>query len=563
MTPANPRTLLSALSCCRALLLALPLSAGAAAEGAATWPSAAASDPRTLGWMEGFPPPPEKQIGQPDSNYFSFPKLRWTVCHLRELLPTEQVSRGLGAPVPLQYDLDETTIDALTFTPLGGGDEMTWKESLAANYTDGVLILHQGKIVYERYFGCLDEAGKHGAMSMTKSITGLLAEILVAEGKLDDAALVATLIPELTGSAFGNATVRQVMDMTTGLAYSEDYSDPNADIWKYSAAASPLPKPSGYDGPDGYFEYLQTVQPEGTHGETFHYKTINTDTLGWVISRVSGQEVTELLSEKIWSRMGAEQDGYMTVDGKGTPFAGGGLSAGLRDLGRIGQLMLNEGEINGQRLFPSQVIANIRAGGSKEAFAKAGYKALEGGSYRGMWWVFHNEHGAYAARGVHGQTIYVDPTADMVIVRLASFPTAKNAKIDPTSLPAYQAVAEYLMNGEQPETLAGQWRVESIRGAKDFDKSVTEVAFLDGGRVAMTVGCNRLMTQADVSGRALSFGQTIATKMACEPTLAAAEDQFIANLEATRSFEMLDERSVLVFVSAEGESLISLSKMAD
>jgi heat shock protein HslJ len=305
------------------------------------------------------------------------------------------------------------------------------------------------------------------------------------------------------------------------------------------------------------------VQPEGVHGDAFHYKTINTDALGWVISRVSGREVTELLSEKIWSRMGAEQDGYMTVDGKGTPFAGGGLSAGLRDLGRIGQLMLNEGEINGQRLFPSQVIANIRAGGSKAAFAKAGYKSLEGGSYRSMWWVFHNEHGAYAARGVHGQTIYVDPTADMVIVRLASFPTAKNARIDPTSLPAYQAVAEYLVNGEQPETPAGKWRVESIRGAKDFDKSVTEVAFLDGGRVAMTVGCNRLMAQADVSGRALSFGQMIATKMACEPMLAAAEDQFLASLQATRSFKVLNDGAALVFVSAEGGSLVRLSKLTD
>jgi CubicO group peptidase (beta-lactamase class C family) len=119
----------------------------------------------------------------------------------------------------------------------------------------------------------------------------------------------------------------------------------------------------------------------------------------------------------------------------------------LRDLGRIGQLMLNEGEINGHRLFPSQVVANIRAGGSKEAFAKAGYKALEGGSYRGMWWLFHNEHGADAARGVHGQTIYVDPTADMVLVRFASYPQPKNALIDPTSLPAYQAVADYLTGG--------------------------------------------------------------------------------------------------------------------
>lgn len=407
--------------------------------------SAAQSDPRVLGWMEGFPPPTSKLIMQPDSNYFSFPKLRWTVCHFRELLPTEQVSRGIGAPVPLTYDLAEAAIDALTFKPMGSDEEMTWKASLSANYTDGMLIIHRGKIVYERYFGCLDETGKHGAMSMTKSLTGLLAEILVAEGELDDTARVSSIIPELADSAFGNATVRQVMDMTTGLAYSEDYSDPGADIWIYSAAASPLPKPEGYDGPDGYFEYLQTVRPEGAHGDAFHYKTINTDTLGWIISRVSGMEVTELLSKRIWSRIGAEQDAYMTVDGKGTPFAGGGLSAGLRDLGRIGLLMLNEGEINGKRLFPSEVVASIRKGGSKEAFAKAGYTTLGGGSYRGMWWVFHNDHGAFAARGVYGQTIYIDPRADMVLVRFASFPTAKNAAIDPTSLPAYQAVAKYLL----------------------------------------------------------------------------------------------------------------------
>ena len=442
-----PSSTLRLISAVATLTIALGASTGVTAQTAAPL-NAEESDPNLLGWMQGFPPPPDKLIMQPDSNYFSFPKLRWTVCHIRELLPTEEVSRGLGAPVPLEYDLDEAAIDEIAFRPIGSEEEMTWKESLSANYTDGILILHKGKIIYERYLGCLEETGKHGAMSMTKSLTGLLAEILVAEGKLDDSALVSSIIPELEKSAFGNATVRQVMDMTTGLSYSEDYSNPDADIWKYSAAASPLPKPKGYMGPDGYFEYLQTVQPEGVHGDAFHYKTINTDTLGWIVSRVSGMEITELLSERIWSRMGAEQDAYMTVDGKGTPFAGGGLSAGLRDLGRIGLLMLNEGEINGERLFPSQVVAGIRSGGSKEAFAKAGYKTLEGGSYRGMWWLFHNDHGAFAARGVHGQTIYIDPTADMVIVRLASFPTAKNAKIDPTSLPAYQAVAEYLLSRE-------------------------------------------------------------------------------------------------------------------
>jgi CubicO group peptidase (beta-lactamase class C family) len=425
-------------------LLAMFVGPGHVAAQASGPLSAEDSDPRKLGWMTGFPPPPEKLIMQPESDYFSFPKLRWTVCHIRELLPTKQVNRGTGSPVPLMYAIDDN-IDDVRFTPSGSDEQMTWRQSLSANYTDGMLIIHKGRVVYERYFGCLDETGQHAAMSMTKSLTGLLAEILVAEGKLDDTAKVSSIVPELSSSAFANATVRQVMDMTTALDYSEDYTDPKADIWTYSAAASPLPKPGGYEGPNGYFEYLQTVAQDGVHGKAFGYRTINTDALGWIVSRVSGRNLAELLSERIWSRMGAEQDGYMTVDSKGTPFAGGGLSAGLRDLGRIGLLMLNGGEINGQRLFQQDVVDNIRAGGDKKAFAKAGYKTLEGGSYRSMWWIFHNKHGAFAARGVHGQTIYVDPTAEMVIVRFSSFPTAKNAKIDPTSLPAYQAVAEYLM----------------------------------------------------------------------------------------------------------------------
>lgn len=406
--------------------------------------SAEESDPVKLGWMKGFPPAPDRLVSQPESDFFSFPKLRWTVCHIRELMPTKRVSRGLQPPMPLQTALDDG-IDAVTFTPLGGTKRMSWKESLSMNYTDGILILHRGTIVYEKYFGALNEAGVHAAMSMTKSLTGLLAEILVTEGTLDETATVGSIVPELQESAFGNATVRMVMDMTTALSYSEDYSDPQADIWIYSRAASPLPKPEDYDGPNGYYEYLQTVKQSGPHGEAFGYKTINSDTLGWILSRVTGKDITTILSERIWSKMGAEQDAYMTIDAKGTPFAGGGLSAGLRDMGKIGLLMLNAGEINGERLFPADVVKNIRLGGNKEAFAKAGYSTLPGGSYRSMWWVFHNSNEVFAARGVHGQTIYVDPTAEMVIVRFASFPTASNSKIDPTSLPAYQAVADYLM----------------------------------------------------------------------------------------------------------------------
>ena len=167
--------------------------------------------------------------------------------------------------------------------------------------------------------------------------------------------------------------------------------------------------------------------------------------LGWIISRVSGKSVTELASDRLWRRMGVEQDAYQTVDAWGVPFAGGGITAGLRDLGRLGQLMLNEGQINGTRLFPAEVVKKIRAGGDRSRFG-TGFPTIGAGSYTSQWWVFHNDHGAFAARGVHGQTIYVDPTAEMVLVRLSSFPQAQNGFIDPTSLPAYKAVAAFLMS---------------------------------------------------------------------------------------------------------------------
>lgn len=418
-----------------------PLLSKAPEEKAMT---AAESDPVKLGWMIGSPPPQDKIIRFTDGDYFSFPKLRWTVCHFRQLMPTVGVSRGAGASVPLERKIDDS-IDAVAFTPLGSKKPMTWAESLEANYTDGIVVLHDGVVIYERYTGCLDENGQHGAMSVTKSLTGLLGEMLVAEGVIDETERVDRIVPELAGSAFGDATVKQVLEMTTGLRYSEDYANPDSEVWQYSAAGSTLPKPAGYTGPRSYFEYLETVRKQGVHGQAFGYKTVNTDALGWIIARKTGKPVSELLTERVWSKLGAEQDAYYTVDSSGTPYAGGGFNAGLRDLARVGQLVLQEGEINGRRLMPEAAIRRIRAGGDKTAFARADYPNLKGWSYRGMWWVSHNEHGAFMARGVHGQALYIDPVARMVIARFGSHPIAGGSANDPTTLPAFHAVARHLM----------------------------------------------------------------------------------------------------------------------
>lgn len=518
--------------------------------------SAAASDPKAMGWMQGFPPPEDKVIRFTDPDYFAFPKLRWTVCHFRELMPTTAVRNGAEATSDLPYALDYG-IDAVEFTPLGGSEPMTWDEAFDANYTDGILILHRGRVVYERYDGCLEEKVLHGAMSVTKSLTGLMGEALVAEGKLDETALVGDLIPELKNSAFGDATVRQVLEMTTALDYSEDYSDPDAEVWTYAKAGSPLPKPEGYEGPRSYYEFLQTVEKQGAHGEAFGYKTINADALGWLIARTTGRSVADYLAERIWTRSGTEREAFYTVDSIGTPFAGGGFNATLRDLGRFGLLVLNEGRWKGEQLIPAEAIARIRAGGDRDVFAKAGYDTLPGWSYRGMWWVSHNDHGAFAARGVHGQTIWIDPAAEMVIVRFASHPVAANAANDPISLPAYRAVADYLMaQAAAPQLVGREWVIEDIAGGGVIDASEANLLFLPDGRLAGSTTCNRLLGSYSTDGSQLSLDAAGTTMMACPKALMKQERRLLELLPKVTRYS-IDDTGALVLTTAGGAKIIA------
>jgi CubicO group peptidase (beta-lactamase class C family) len=423
--------------------LAVPSASGQVATPAEL--DARASDPAAMGWMVGAPPPQDKLVRYADGSWFRFPQTRWSFSNVRQLMPTRVVRRGNGPPTTLPR-AERTDIDSVTFQPLGRSESMTWAGSLAANYTDGVLVLHRGRVVYERYFGALAPDRQHLAFSVTKSFVATVAATLISEGKLDDQATVASYLPELRSAGAGNATIRQLLDMLTGLDYTEDYADPQSPVWDLARAGGFLARPSNYNGPDSFFEYLKTVKQARPHGEAFAYKTANTDILGAVMRRVTGKTVSELLSERIYSRLGAEHDAYFTVDPTGAEFAGGGLNVTLRDLARFGEMMRLNGRYNGQQVVPRAVVGDIRRGGDRALFAKAGYRTLPGWSYRNMWWVSHGPHDAFTARGIHGQAIYIDPVAEMVIVRFASHPLGANANYDATSLPAYDAVARHLMS---------------------------------------------------------------------------------------------------------------------
>ena len=428
-----------------ALLLPLLIMNVAQAQAPAAPPlDAQESDPVRMGWMDGFPPPPDKVIDPGNGSAYMFPRLRWAFSHFRQFGPTAGVWRGDG-PVSELPRAERTDLDEVSFQVTGKDQSMTWGQSLAANYTDGIVVLHRGRIVYERYFGVLKPQGQHIAMSVTKSLFGTLAADLVAHGVIDDRALVTRYVPELKDTAYGDATVRQVMDMTIGVRYSENYADPKAEIWSHVRAGGILPRPPGYDGPRSFYAFLATLQKEGEHGTAFAYKTVNTDVLGWVIARATRASVGANLQDRVWRKLGAEQDAYLVVDSLGTEFAGGGFNATLRDMARFGEMMRLDGHFNGQQIISKAAVAEIRGGGRQSDFAQAGYKLLPGWSYRDMWWVSHNDHQAYAARGIHGQVIYIDPKAEMVIARFASHPVAANAANDPTSLPAYHALARHLI----------------------------------------------------------------------------------------------------------------------
>jgi CubicO group peptidase (beta-lactamase class C family) len=407
-------------------------------------PTSTETDPQTLGWMQGFPPPADKTITFQNGSFRSFPELRWAWSNIRQLVPTVNVWRGAGPASVLPRE--EHDIGASASVTMDGRP-MTFARMLEETYADGIAVLHRGKLIYERYFGALKPHKPHIAMSVTKSFTGTLAGILVAEGKIDRQAPVTDYVPELKASAFGDARVHEAMDMTTGLEYTEVYTDKNSGVFGLRRANGMAPIEPGYEGATNIFDFLCAQKKQGEHGKAFAYKTVNSDVLAWICRRASGMTLSDLLSERIWIPMGAEEDAHYHVDRIGTESGGGGLSTSLRDLGRFGETIRNHGRFNGRQIVPSDVVEDIARGGDPAKFKPAGYTTLPGASYRNQWWITHNAHGAYMARGVHGQGIYIDPKAEMVIARYASHPAAGNAANDPVTLPAYMALAKDLMAG--------------------------------------------------------------------------------------------------------------------
>ena len=399
-------------------------------------PDAVALD--KLGLMSTFPPTDAQRVDL--SNAYKYPQLRWLVQHLRELQPTHNIRRG-QAPVAVLPEAPKN-IGSFVFDD-DKGQKTTIDDWFKASYSDALVVLHKSRVVYERYDSPMKASTPHLLFSVTKSFTGLMAAQLAAQGKIDPQALVTQYVPELAGSAWGDMKVRDVMDMTGAVRYREIYTDPTTEVFGYSWASNLLPRPPGYQGKTNIYDFLKTLQKEGEHGAGFVYRTVHSEVLGWVISRVTGRHWADLMSENIWQKLGMEEDAHVMVDSVGTPLQGAGLNATARDLARFGEMLRRGGEFNGQRIFDKAVLDDTFVkGGDREKFKAAGMPFRAGYSYRNQWWMLHNADGAYEASGVHGQMIHVNPAAEMVVVKLASHPVAGAGFTHAMTLKAWAALAQ-------------------------------------------------------------------------------------------------------------------------
>ena len=389
--------------------------------------------------MQGFPVPQEHRI--PRNDWDRAPWNRWSFQNVRHILPTTEVWRGDGEIN--HFSRQPKELGDIKFKSSEGSVE-TVQNWIDTSYTDGILVLHQGSIVFEQYHNNMNPRSLHLSQSMAKSIVGSLAGILIGRGQLDTEGLVSEYLPELEQTAWKGATLRQVLDMTTGVCYVEDYEALDSDIALTDIASGWKLPGSGVDAPACMWDQiLGLTETTRAHGALFQYRSIETDVLAHCLERVTQTRLAELVSREIWQPLGCEESASFTVDPAGYAMADGGFNATLRDYARFGQMLLDDGEVKGKNIVPKAWIDDIQ-NADHSLFGEPYTQAAPNGGYRNQFWVEDVEQKCFMARGVFGQLIYVDPVHQMVVVKLSAWPEFTSVPRLVTALNAIHAMADEL-----------------------------------------------------------------------------------------------------------------------
>jgi CubicO group peptidase (beta-lactamase class C family) len=390
--------------------------------------------------MEDFPPAPARLVTL--ANWRQAPFSAWSFRNVRRLLPTANIAAS-GRTTALELALEE--IGHIGFS---GHDlcPTTVGEALRATLTDAFVVLRRGRIAMEWYGRGMSATTPHIVFSVSKSICGALGGILVDRGLLDPDDRVIDYIPELASSVYAGCTVRHLLDMTVGIAFNEDYDDPKGDVVRYRHAAGWDPLPAG-EVPVDLRSFLGQQKPDGQkHGEAFHYVSTNTDVLGWVYERACERAYADILSDYLWTPLGAGHDAYITVDSRNAMRAAGGICVTPHDLARFAEMIRRRGIADGRQVLPGAWIDDINEGGDPEAWSRWEFADMfPQACYRNQWYRIDRARRVLCGFGIHGQWIYIHPETELVIVRMASEATPLDLDRVRGWRRGFDAIAEYFL----------------------------------------------------------------------------------------------------------------------
>ncbi len=385
--------------------------------------------PADMAWTKGFLDPAH---------------VRRHVTTVREMSPTRAVWRGTGAPAPLP-DAPANLSDLPV--PWTFDRTVPLAQALREAETDALVVVHRGRVVHEQYLHGYRAHVPHLTASLAKSWIGLLAALLDEQGLLRRADEAAKYIPELASTGLGSARLQQLLHMTTQVRFGGRPYDRVLEAHRFWAVVAPGLRPAGYTGAHTILEHLATAEATGPFGTEFRYENANVEVVAEVLRRVTGVSTTELLSDLVWSRIGAAEDGYYVLDPAGNEMACGGFAATAKDVARLGEVLRRGGALGDRQVFPESVVRSITevpAGPTRRVrLPRDTSDAPPRLGYHDFWWILDDPYGSYLASGIHGQHLFVSPGRELVVVHFGA--QVLSPTVPPTPLvAAYTRIAAAL-----------------------------------------------------------------------------------------------------------------------
>ena len=389
--------------------------------------------------MKGSPPPIKYQVTL--DNWRKYPFNSWSFVNVRNLIPTSPIYNNPDKEVILQkqlIDIDDLVIDHKNTS-------YKLKEIFKICDTDAFLVMHKGKIKFEFYDKFTRFNTPHIIFSVSKSLTSLLTGILVEKKVININNYISHILPETKGTAYEDATVRNVLDMSIASGFIEDYTGQAEIFKKYrSSTGWDLPETNSTQTVKGLHDFLSSMPKSNQkHGKKYHYCSPHSDLLGWIIERASGENYSKIMADLLFKKAGINHEANVTVDKWGASRAAGGISVSPYDLLLLSELVRNHGSNKNGQVIPAAWIEDFVNNKNNNSYLNQdNLERFPNGNYRSKWYQTGFKDNEYCAIGIHGQNIWINPQKEITIVRMSSASDPINIKTEELMFSVFDEISK-------------------------------------------------------------------------------------------------------------------------